>query len=91
MISKATEKECFVYITLPGQTEFVTAGKLVLATDRRGNPSGKFVYGRSWFRVVCCGNPSFSKSFPKQSDPLSTHMTHLLEQTQFQHIFLVKT
>jgi serine/threonine-protein kinase HipA len=48
MISKATEKECFVYITLPGQTEFVTAGKFVLATDRRGNPSGKFVYGRSY-------------------------------------------
>ncbi len=48
MNSKATENECFVYITLPGQTEFVTAGKFVLATDRRGNPSGKFVYGKSY-------------------------------------------
>ncbi|MBL4820318.1 MAG: type II toxin-antitoxin system HipA family toxin [Gammaproteobacteria bacterium] len=48
MISRATENECFVYITLPGQTEFVTAGKFVLAPDRRGNPSGKFVYGRSY-------------------------------------------
>ena len=48
MNSRPTENECFVYITLPGQTEFVTAGKFVLATDRRGNPTGKFVYGRSY-------------------------------------------
>jgi serine/threonine-protein kinase HipA len=48
MNSRPTENECFVYIALPGQTEFVTAGKFVLATDRRGNPSGRFVYGRSY-------------------------------------------
>ena len=48
MISRTTASECYVYITLPEETEFVTAGKFELTTDRRGNPSGKFVYGRSY-------------------------------------------
>jgi serine/threonine-protein kinase HipA len=48
MISSATASECYVYITLPGETEFVTAGRFALRTDRRGNPSGKFVYGKSY-------------------------------------------
>ena len=40
--------ECYVYIVLPGETEFVTAGKLVLSTDRHGVPTGQFVYGRHY-------------------------------------------
>lgn len=40
--------ECYVYIVLPGETEFVTAGKFVLATDRHGVATGKFIYGRSY-------------------------------------------
>ena len=40
--------ECYVYIVLPGETEFVTAGKFVLSTDRHGVSTGKFVYGRSY-------------------------------------------
>lgn len=40
--------ECYVYITLPGQTEPVTAGRFVLAPDRRGIVEGRFVYGRSY-------------------------------------------
>ena len=40
--------ECYVYIVLPGETEFVTAGKLVLSTDRHGVPTGRFVYGRRY-------------------------------------------
>lgn len=48
MISDYGATECFVYITLPGETDFVTAGKFALATDRRGVASGKFVYGRSY-------------------------------------------
>jgi len=48
MISRTTTNECYVYITLPGETEFVTAGKFELTTDRRGNPTGKFIYGRSY-------------------------------------------
>lgn len=48
MISRATENECFVYIALPGQTDFVTAGKFVLTTNRRGIPTGRFVYGKTY-------------------------------------------
>lgn len=40
--------DCFVYITLPGQTEPVTAGRFALSVDRRGVPEGRFVYGRSY-------------------------------------------
>ena len=40
--------ECFVYLTLPGQTEPVTAGRFAMTTDRRGTPEGRFVYGRSY-------------------------------------------
>jgi len=40
--------ECFVYITLPGAVSAVTAGRLVLETTRRGDPLGRFVYGRSY-------------------------------------------
>ena len=40
--------ECYVYITLPRQTDFVTAGKFSLGKDRRGTPIGRFVYGRNY-------------------------------------------
>ena len=40
--------ECFVYIALPEQTEFVTAGRFRLETDRHGVATGRFVYGRSY-------------------------------------------
>lgn len=40
--------ECYVYIMLPGETEFVTAGKFVLTADRHRNPIGKFIYGQSY-------------------------------------------
>jgi serine/threonine-protein kinase HipA len=40
--------ECYVYITLPGDTTPVTAGRFALAVDRRGVPEGRFVYGRSY-------------------------------------------
>jgi serine/threonine-protein kinase HipA len=41
-------EECFVYITLPGQTEPVTAGRYQLNTNRQGTAVGQFVYGRSY-------------------------------------------
>ncbi|WP_301102712.1 type II toxin-antitoxin system HipA family toxin [Propionivibrio sp.] len=47
-MTSETPTECFVYITLPGQTEPVTAGRFALITDRRGTPEGRFVYGRSY-------------------------------------------
>lgn len=43
-----SNSECFVYITLPGQTSFTTAGKFVLGTNRQGVPIGKFIYGKSY-------------------------------------------
>ncbi len=48
MISKNNARECFVYITLPGETKFVTAGRFQLTTDRNGIPRGRFVYGKSY-------------------------------------------
>jgi serine/threonine-protein kinase HipA len=47
-MTSETPGECFVYITLPGTTEPVTAGRFALSVDRRGAPEGRFVYGRSY-------------------------------------------
>lgn len=43
-----SSKECFVYIMLPGETEFVTVAKFELTTDRHGISTGRFVYGKSY-------------------------------------------
>ena len=40
--------ECFVYIALPGDTEFVTAGRFQRTIDRHGVATGRFVYGKSY-------------------------------------------
>ena len=40
--------ECFVYITLPGRTSPVTAGRFELRKDRRGLAVGRFVYGKRY-------------------------------------------
>src|SRR5690606_15231311 len=40
--------ECYVYAILPGQTQFVTAGRFVLEENRSGIPVGRFVYGRRY-------------------------------------------
>ena len=48
MQAKNKPQECFVYIVLPGETEFVTAGRFQLAKDRSGAPVGRFVYGKSY-------------------------------------------
>ena len=42
-----SERECFVYIVLPGATEFVTAGRFRW-TDEGDGGVGQFVYGRSY-------------------------------------------
>ena len=47
MTSKSNS-ECFVYMTLPGLTDLVTAGRFELTQDRRGTAIGRFVYGRSY-------------------------------------------
>lgn len=48
MTSNAGPAECFVYITLPGQTSAVTAGRFELITTRNGIPLGRFVYGKQY-------------------------------------------
>jgi serine/threonine-protein kinase HipA len=40
--------ECFVYIVLPGETKFVTAGRFQRNFDRSGFATGRFVYGKSY-------------------------------------------
>jgi serine/threonine-protein kinase HipA len=48
MISRTSNTECVVYITLPGATSAVTVGHFVLTADRRGTALGRFVYGQSY-------------------------------------------
>lgn len=50
MTSSGGATECFVYIVLPGETSFCTAGKFVLTMDRRRNSTGRFVYGQSYLK-----------------------------------------
>lgn len=40
--------ECFVYIMLPGTTEFTTAGRFALQPNKDGVAVGRFVYGRKY-------------------------------------------
>ena len=42
-----SERECFVYIVLPDETEFVTAGRFRWVDDGDGG-IGRFVYGRAY-------------------------------------------
>lgn len=48
MSSSDSATECYVYITLPGETSFITAAKFVLSINRRGVSTGRLVYGRSY-------------------------------------------
>lgn len=43
-----SERECYVYVVLPGETTFVTAGRFRYSASRDGSPLGAFVYGRSY-------------------------------------------
>ncbi|MDA0704527.1 MAG: HipA domain-containing protein [Proteobacteria bacterium] len=43
-----SEHECYVYIVLPGETEFVTAGRFQVSETRDGATLGQFVYGRRY-------------------------------------------
>lgn len=43
-----SERDCYVYIVLPGETEFVTSGRFHLTEARDGLPLGRFVYGRRY-------------------------------------------
>ena len=43
-----SERECYVFVVLPGGTEFVTAGCFRVSRTRDGSSRGEFVYGRSY-------------------------------------------
>jgi serine/threonine-protein kinase HipA len=45
---KTLPSRCYVYITLPGQTKAVTAGRYELTLTSAGLPVGHFVYGRNY-------------------------------------------
>ena len=44
----ASDRSCYVYVVLPGATEFTTAGRFRLRAGPGGVTSGEFVYGRSY-------------------------------------------
>jgi len=43
-----SERECYAYIVLPGDTEFVTAGRFRVSKTRDGESIGEFVYGKRY-------------------------------------------
>jgi serine/threonine-protein kinase HipA len=43
-----SERECYVYIVLPGATEFVTAGRFEVSVNPDGDSVGRFFYGRRY-------------------------------------------
>jgi serine/threonine-protein kinase HipA len=53
MTSKLPLTDCYVYITLPGETEATLCGRFQL-TDSSGVPLGRFVYGRSYLAHPGC-------------------------------------
>jgi serine/threonine-protein kinase HipA len=50
MSSRESATECYVYITLPGETSFVTAARFALTTNRQGISTGRLVYGQSYLK-----------------------------------------
>jgi serine/threonine-protein kinase HipA len=42
------EHTCFVYIVLPGSTEFVTAARFQIKQTRDGESIGEFIYGKNY-------------------------------------------
>lgn len=43
-----SEGDCYVYIVLPGETAFVTAGRFQIEETAQGAAVGRFIYGRSY-------------------------------------------
>ena len=43
-----SDRSCYVYVVLPGDTHFTTAGRFRVRRGPAGTPTGEFVYGRSY-------------------------------------------
>ena len=69
--NRSAPQECYVYITLPGQTKAVIAGRYSLSTDRSGTALGNFVYGRSYL----------SRSDAVEIDPIGLKLEARIFQT----------
>lgn len=41
-----SDRECYVYIVPPNETDFVTAGRFRVSQTRDGEKIGEFVYGK---------------------------------------------
>ncbi len=48
MTFNTSPSECYVYMTLPGQTTPVTAGRFTLSINRQGVSIGRFIYGKQY-------------------------------------------
>ena len=78
MISKESSAECYVYITLPGKTSSVTAGRFVLEKTAQAQALGRFVYGRSYLK-----NPD-----AVEFDPIELKLsTRTYQTTQLNGVF----
>jgi serine/threonine-protein kinase HipA len=78
MISKESSAECYVYITLPGETSSVTAGRFVLEKTAQAQALGRFVYGRSYLK-----NPA-----AVEFDPIELKLsTRTYQTTQLNGVF----
>ena len=65
-----SERECFVYIVLPDETEFVTAGRFRWVDDGdRG--IGQFVYGRAYRE----------RADAVEIDPVELHLSNRVYET----------
>lgn len=63
--------ECFVYITLPGTVEPVTAARFELSTSANGDPLGRFVYGKSYLE----------RADAVPFDPVELHLANRVYET----------
>ena len=78
MISKESSAECYVYVTLPGETSSVTAGRFVLEKTTQAQALGRFVYGRSYLK-----NPD-----AVEFDPIELKLsTRTYQTTQLNGVF----
>lgn len=63
--------ECFVYITLPGTVDPVTAARFELSTTANGDPLGRFVYGKSYL----------DRADAVPLDPVELHLANRVYET----------
>ena len=66
-----SERECFVFVVLPGATEFVVGGRFRVSTTPDGAALGEFVYGRSYL----------NRSDAVELDPVELRLGDRLYQT----------